>query len=410
VTTWDAAERALLRRTRRRIGVLVAVAVTTLVTLFGGIAYGMLVRGQAQQIQRELAAGRPAAPPGCTWLFVLQSGRVTTGGVPAPAGFPERAALDRVATTRVTELSSVARDGTVYYIRTSARGSATVQAVFDSRYQLADRRFLMMALLLAETIGLLAAAATGLVVGGRAVAPLAEALARQRRFVADASHELRTPIAQVHTRAQVLARRAGGTAQRADLDRLVGTTRRLGEIVDELLLSARLTAGRPGAEPVDLSALTADAIDAETDRAAERNVALTLIRPDDPVRVPGAAPALRRVVGELLANALTHTPAGGRIDVTLRRAGDRARLVVADSGGGFEPGDADRIFDRFHRGPGAGDRRFGLGLALLREIVTSHGGTIEAAGHPGRGARFTVLLPAATATVGTDRTRAATEA
>jgi len=78
--------------------------------------------------------------------------------------------------------------------------------------------------------------------------------------------------------------------------------------------------------------------------------------------------------------------------VTVRDTG-RAELLVADTGAGFDPADADRIFDRFHRGAGAGERRYGLGLALLQEVVTSHGGTITAQGHPGAGASFTVRLP-----------------
>src|SRR6185437_2498123 len=123
-------------------------------------------------------------------------------------------------------------------------GDGVVQAVFDARFQLSDRRHLLLAFSLAAAVGLLAAMLTGVLVGRRAVAPLAEALARQRRFVADASHELRTPIAQVHTRAQLLVRRAraGVPTDVQDLGRLVDTTRRLGEIVDELLLSARLAA------------------------------------------------------------------------------------------------------------------------------------------------------------------------
>ena len=267
----------------------------------------------------------------------------------------------------------------------------------------ADRRHLLLAFSLSATVGLLAAA-TGVIVGRRAVAPLAEALGRQRRFVADASHELRTPIAQVHTRAQLLARRArksGSAADLHDLERLVGTTRRLGEIVDELLLSARLNAAPgdlPNAQPVDLTALAEAAVAAEADRAGERRVTMTLHTPGVPLPVPGIESALRRVIGELLANALTHAPAGGRIDVTVRRAArDRADLVVADTGDGFDPADLDRIFDRFHRGTGAGDRRFGLGLALLREVVTSHGGTIAAESRPGEGATFTVRLPTVTA-------------
>jgi signal transduction histidine kinase len=306
--------------------------------------------------------------------------------------------MDRVAAGGPTETTAIKRPLTVYYVRTEAIGSGVTQAIFDARYQLADREHLLWALALAAAIGLAAASATGWVVGHRAVAPLAEALARQRRFVADASHELRTPIAQVHTRAQLLARRSRSAPAdaRRDLERLVGGTRRLGEIVDELLLSARLAAApadQPAREPVDLAALTRDAVTAEAERAAERGVALTLSTPGEPLPVPAISSALHRVIAELLANALTHTPPGGDIAVTLHAVQDQAELIVADSGDGFDPVDADRLFDRFHRGAGSGDRRFGLGLTLLKEVVTDHGGAITADGRPGQGATFTVRLP-----------------
>ncbi|MFJ8832072.1 sensor histidine kinase [Micromonospora aurantiaca] len=399
----EASERAIVRRTRLRIGLFVGLTIGALLLLAGGISYAVLVRGQEAQIQRELTWGTEhgtiAGPPACSWIFQYDGATVRTGANPPPPGFPLRDALDTVAATRATETTTVARNGTTYHVRTEARGDTVVQAVFDARFQLSDRRHLLLAFSLAAVAGLLAAMLTGVLVGRRAVAPLAEALTRQRRFVADASHELRTPIAQVHTRAQLLARRArhDGTARNLDdLERLVGTTRRLGEIVDDLLLSARLAAAPADREPdppVDLTSLVGTTVAAESDRAAERLVTLTLDTPGDPLPVPGVESALRRVVGELLANALAHTPAGGRIDVTLRAAGDAAEFVIADTGKGFDQADARRIFDRFHRGAGAGDRRFGLGLALLQEVVTSHHGTIEAEGRPGRGARFTVRLP-----------------
>ena len=399
----EASERAIVRRTRLRIGLFVGLTIGALLLLAGGISYTVLVRSQEAQIQRELTWGTEhgtiAGPPACSWIFQYDGDTVRTGANPPPPGFPLRDALDTVAATRATETTTVARNGTTYHVRTEARGDTVVQAVFDARFQLSDRRHLLLAFSLAAMAGLLAAMLTGVLVGRRAVAPLAEALTRQRRFVADASHELRTPIAQVHTRAQLLARRArhdGTTRNLDDLERLVGTTRRLGEIVDDLLLSARLAAAPADREPdppVDLTSLVGTTVAAESDRAAERRVTLTLDTPGDPLPVPGVESALRRVVGELLANALAHTPAGGRIDVTLRAAGNAAEFVIADTGKGFDQADARRIFDRFHRGAGAGDRRFGLGLALLQEVVTSHHGTIEAEGRPGRGARFTVRLP-----------------
>ncbi|MEQ4300332.1 HAMP domain-containing sensor histidine kinase [Plantactinospora sp. B6F1] len=402
--SWMAAERAVVARARRRVGLLVGLAVTVLVSLVGAVSYGMLVRGQERQIQRELAynadRGDPSGPPGCTWIFLLHDGELVSGAVPAPPGFPRAASMAATAATRTRATERIERNGTVYFVRTEPRGEDVVQTVFDARYQLADRRHLLLALAVAELVGLLAAVVSGVVVGRLTVAPLAEALARQRRFIADVSHELRTPIAQLHTRAQVLARRAGATevpaSYRSDLDRLVGTSRRLGEVVNDLLLSARLAAmpdDRPVTTPVDLAALAEAAVVAETDRAAEQGVALTLSRPDAPVPVPGVESALRRVVSELLTNALRHTPAAGRIDVTVCRSDAVAELTVVDTGTGFDP--ADRIFDRFYRGVGTGTekRHTGLGLALLREVVTGHGGTIDASGNPGRGARFVVRLP-----------------
>jgi two-component system OmpR family sensor kinase len=404
-------EREIVRRERLRIGLLVGLVVGALLVIVGGVAYAGLVRSQNRQISQELSWGVEhgvvAGPVGCNWLFRRTGDRLDTGPITPPAGFPMRPAMDRVAAGGPAETTVLQANGTTYHVLTQIRGDTVVQAVFDARYQVADRRHLLMAFGLAALIGLLAAGLTGIVVGHRAVAPLAEALERQRRFVADASHELRTPIAQVHARAQLLARRAHASAatDQGDLDRLMGTTRRLGEIVDELLLSARLAAGPSGPErePVDLTSLVEATVATEADRAAEQDVKLVLDAPDAPLLVTGVESALRRVVAELLSNALAHTPAGGRITVTLRRPADQIELAVADTGDGFDPADGNRLFDRFHRGAGSGERRFGIGLALLREVVTGHGGTITAEGRPGAGAAFTVRLPAGPSPAGATR-------
>ncbi len=411
-----------MRRARLRLGLGAGLAITALLALVGGISYALLVHSQEEQIRRELAWGAAngavAGPPACSWVLRLDHGVLAAVNNPPPPGFPLRDAADRALVTGDAQDVTVARNGTVYYVHTERRGDTVTQVVFDARFQISDRRHLLWAFTLAALVGLLAAVLTGVLVGRRAVAPLIDALDRQRRFVADASHELRTPIAQVHTRAQLLARRAATptvpaaapvsvpaaagvwvAVDQRELERLVDGTRRLGEIVEELLLSARLGAERAGQRPVtpvDLAALAADAVAAETNRAAERGQTLSLTAPNRPVPVPGIESALRRVLGELLTNALTHLPDGGSVGVTvLDPGGGVAQIVVADTGAGFDPADAERIFDRFHRGAGAGERRYGLGLALLREVVTSHGGTITADARPGVGATFTVRLPTA---------------
>ncbi|MFD0819649.1 sensor histidine kinase, partial [Micromonospora zhanjiangensis] len=182
------ADRAVVKRARYRVGAVVGLVITVLVTLVGVIAYAMMARAQDSQVQRELwfsvTFGKTATPPGCVWLFAVENGAVTDSPIPAPAGFPLIEDLTQVSDPPALRLREVTRNGTVYQVRTETRADGRrVQAVFDTRYQLADRRSLLLALAVAECVGLLVAWATALLVGRRAVAPLTEALARQRRFV-----------------------------------------------------------------------------------------------------------------------------------------------------------------------------------------------------------------------------------
>ncbi|MFI8202960.1 sensor histidine kinase [Streptomyces sp. NPDC085937] len=394
------AEDAVVRRARWRIVWITGAVVTLLITVVGAVAYTVTTHAQDEQIRREVryvaTYGEPSRPPGCMWLFV--PGGTTLPLPNAPAGFPLDADLDRVRLTGEPVERTVRRGGTSYRVRTQVRDDGdVVQAVLDMRFQLADREHLRFALGVAEGLGLVAALAAALALGCGAVAPLAEALARQRRFVADASHELRTPVTRVHTRAQTLARRAAAdglpAAHREGLGTLVTSLGRLGEVLDDLLSSATLTAGqtwRAARRRVDLVALTRAAADEEADRVRERGLTVRVDGPPHPLWVDGVATALRRAVGELLANAIAHTPPGGRVELALSRWDGTVELTVTDTGAGFDTGEAEGLFRRFHRGGGG---RYGLGLALLREVVTDHGGTVAAAGRPGDGARFTLRLP-----------------
>ncbi|MET9630254.1 HAMP domain-containing sensor histidine kinase [Lentzea sp. NPDC006480] len=385
-----------VRTARLRVSVLVGLAITLMVAFVGGIAYAVMVHAQETQVTRELQYnarfGVPSVAPKCAWVFVLKDGVVDVGPLEVPAGFPLRADLTAVGSSGVAISRDVSANGTSYMVLTTPGAAGAVQAVFDLRYQLADRAHLLQALGIALLAGLLLAAFIGLSVGRRTVGPLAEALARQRRFVADASHELRTPIARAYLRAQLLQTATDlPDGHRDNLDALARSIRGLGDVVDDLLLSAQLS-GQPG-QPVDLTAVADAAVKGESVRAVERGIVLSVEHAGIPLVVNGIETALRRSVDELLANAVRHTPEGGRISVRLRAVGGFVELVVADTGEGFDQREADGLFERYRHG--AGENRFGLGLSLVREIVTGHGGTVEAVGHPGRGARFTLRLPLA---------------
>jgi two-component system OmpR family sensor kinase len=223
---------------------------------------------------------------------------------------------------------------------------------------------------------------------------------RLRRFVADASHELRTPVATVRGYAELFRR--GAARRPADLadamHRIEAEATRMGELIDELLLLARLDQGRPlESEPVDLAEVAREAVHAA--RAIEPHRPLELTVDGDAV-VLGDAPRLRQVVANLLANVRTHTPAGAPASVWVTGAGERVVLEVADSGPGLADHDRERVFERFYQGTGTsgghgdGLRGSGLGLAIVAAVAAAHGGT-AAAPPSNTGARFVVDLPRA---------------
>ncbi len=396
------ADHELVRRARRRATAQIAVLFAGAVLLLGGLAAALVLQTGHADARRQVAQAvtdRDAltSPPRGTWIY-LQDG----AGLRTSPGAPTRPADPRALAATVADGHArdtlLHRGGREYQVRTERVGAATVQAALDITDAERERHRLYAALAAAGAAGVLLAVAVGAVIARRAIAPLGEAFARQQRFVADASHELRTPLTQLHTRAQLLERGLadGGDPQllRADAGRLVAGTRHLGEIVQDLLLAAQLRAGPVDAGPVDLAELAREAVDAERVRADARGVRLR-VEGDAPAPVRGVATPLRRVLAALLDNALAHTPAGGHVRIQLSTADrDTVSCVVTDDGEGFPDADRDVIFQRFARGGHGDRRRFGLGLALVREVVQAHGGSVRASGQPGEGASFTLVLPA----------------
>jgi signal transduction histidine kinase len=221
-----------------------------------------------------------------------------------------------------------------------------------------------------------------------------------RRFIADAAHELNTPLAILHTDLDLLIASGPEPRQRQLADRLLQQVQRLEALVAGLLDLSRLEAApatRPEAS-LDLAALAREAAEQYASQAEQAGLAFELDLPPDgaPVEILADSEQMARVIGNLLDNAIKFTPTGGRVRLALSRTDRWARLQVEDTGIGIPAEDLPQLFGRFHRGrnsaayPGSG-----LGLAIVRQIIERHGGRVEAesGGAQGEGARFRVWLP-----------------
>jgi two-component system OmpR family sensor kinase len=219
-----------------------------------------------------------------------------------------------------------------------------------------------------------------------------------RRFVADVSHELRTPLTSIRGYAELFRR---GAASRPEdlattMRRIEDEAQRMGVLVEDLLLLARLDEGRPlGREPVDLAALAEDI--AGDARVAQPDRAVTVLGADQPAVVPGDDHRLRQAVANLVFNALQHTPAGSPVEVRLVRRPADVVVEVVDHGEGLTMEDAPHVFERFWRPDASRTRQSGggagLGLSIVASVAAAHGGSAEVGPTPGGGATFRLLLP-----------------
>jgi two-component system, OmpR family, sensor kinase len=224
---------------------------------------------------------------------------------------------------------------------------------------------------------------------------LSAALAAQRSLVADAAHELRSPLTALRLQLRLLDRAADPAAQRQARARLLAGVERASHLVNQLLTLAR---SEPDASdcatlPVRLDQVARLAIADVAPLSDARGVDLGLAAADEAI-VQGESEALRVLIRNLADNAVRHTPAGGRVDVTVRRARAEAVLAIADTGPGIPVAERARVLARFYRRAGEDEGGSGLGLAIVKAIAERHGGRIELDEAPGGGLLARAVFPA----------------
>lgn len=395
-----------LRSASVRLAAQFALIIVGLFVALGVVVYTVVSAGQVEAAHRALSDASMVdsvhdAPRDLLITVVTPQGRDSSPNL--PDGLPDENALQKVLENGGSESGIVEAGGQRYLTETDVRRGKVVQVSYGLREQQEELSRLLVALVVSGFIATLAAAGIGLVIARRSLRPMAEALALQRRFVADAGHELRTPLTLLSTRAQLLRRHFARGSSPADddelrsgLDEIVDDSRALTEIVQDLLTAAdpRQTAENEG---VDLGELTAAVVRSAEGRTQERGIRVD-VQAEPGAVVTGAPVSLRRMIVALLDNALDH--AHSQVQLTVNGGKDGVVLTVEDDGPGFSAGVETRAFERFatardtQNGAERG-RHYGLGLALVAEVVTRHHGTVDASNRPAGGAVVTVRLPRA---------------
>ncbi|MEP6691179.1 MAG: HAMP domain-containing sensor histidine kinase [Gemmatimonadaceae bacterium] len=281
---------------------------------------------------------------------------------------------------------------------TTPAGHAYVAVAAADRVELEDRYAQLIATFaVAAFASLLLIAAGGWLVAGVATRPVERNVEHMRRFMADAAHELRTPIAVLRSRADVTLQQDRARAEYTDaISRMRREAEALGAVVEDLLTLSRADAGeRPLArEPLDLADVVIDAVASASSIADRRGVRLAIGLADEAEAF--ADPALiRQLVMILLDNALKFTAAGGTVDVDVRAAGDESVIAVRDSGVGIAADELPRVFDRFFRGSDARHHGTGagLGLSIARWITDAHGARLAVQSVQGEGTTVSATFP-----------------
>lgn len=419
---------SLLRSTRRRLAVGTLAVVGTLVLMLGAAtaiigttildqevdralqaasdAYLAQLGGETGQEDHEASESHQPQASDIFFLVMDASGALVSNpsGV-ALVGLPDMAAVD-AARESGSDLRTVVVDDLRVRLLTVpivAEGATVgwLQTGIVLTLHVRQSQALVLAILLVGAIGLLGAGLATLWITGRALVPIRAAFETERRFVADASHEIRTPAAVIRSSAEVLQREdlvaPPGRPLVADI---VGEADRLGRLVEDLLALAASEQGALAIEtaPVDVVELVRTAVRRVRPLAEDRGLQLT--GPDAAaaaIPVDGDADRLLQVLMILIDNALRHSPAGGTVSVVAARSSHKqARVEVLDQGPGVPPAMREKIFEPFARMPASrsrADAGSGLGLAIARRLAELHEGGLRVEDGPDGGACFVLELP-----------------
>ena len=400
---------SVLTRTMRRLTLSYVGVVAAIVVLFGAvtlIGFGATTRSERDNLLVEkataLSRGGGGATDGAEYGTVVFSadGRVRERDITAPTlGMPDSAGARAATTARRAVLRTIpGPDGDVRVASVRAPDGRVGQVGRLLSGDAASVRRLVTVLGVVGLFALVLAGVGGLLLSRRALRPVRDAFERQRTFVADASHELRTPLALVRLDAEVLARDPTAGDAPDLLAHQVEEIDRMDALLSELLLLARLDAGRLAVEAVafDLAGVLHEHAARFRRRAESASVRLELEPPRSPVHARGDPDRTGQVLAALLDNAVRMTPPGGAVRASARRVDGHVEAEVSDTGPGIAPAQRERVFDRFHRaGPAsAGRRGSGLGLAIARDLARAQGGDLLAGAAEGGGASMRLELPA----------------
>ncbi|MGO4102716.1 sensor histidine kinase [Leifsonia sp. YAF41] len=413
------------QRAARRLAVQFAALIVILFTILGVVVFAIVSASQAEATQRSLVGASLIdsphdAPPGV--FVVIVSDRGVLASPDLPPGLPDEAAIRTVHSSGGEVQSTQVLNGQSYAIRTSEGARGTVQVAVSLHESQEELARLGWALAISGVLATIAAVFIAAWMARRAMRPLADALALQRRFVMDASHELRTPLTLLSTRAQLL-RRALQAASGDDVsspvapttpvsptapvssasageiaeavEEIVQDSRILTEILEDLLIAADPREVAPTSR-LDLCALADNAVELQSLEASRRGLVLVRGGSAEPVMIHAAGASIQRLFTALIANAIDH--AKSEVHVEVSRAGGNAVVRVSDDGPGFPAGMDAAAFERFASSRPVSDspgreRHYGLGLALVAEVASRHGGSVTIEPSTGeRGAVVKVLL------------------
>ena len=408
----------LFARIRWRLVGWTMLVVGVILVLLGGTVFFTLQRSLLDQVDRNLASSADQALPALFPPRGSDRGRIEghegyRGGVffvafgPAGQEYANPQQVNLTATAVPTPAERTAVFTTVQVngepVRVLVRlmpdgGKLVVGESLDPEE--AALSSLLLVLLGGAGLGLLLSFGGAWFLSGRALVPIQQAFQTQQEFVADASHELRTPLTVLQSSAEILNQhRSDPLDANADLfDDMRGEISRMVRLTSDLLTLARTDRGELNlmTAPIELSDLAGDVVRKAQPLAQAKGVLLSMESAGPGPTVDADPDRIQQVLLILLDNAIKHTPAGGRVDVAVRRHGSSALLEVGDTGEGIRPEHLARIFDRFYRADAARSREqggTGLGLAIARTLVEAHGGEISASSTPGHGTCITVRLP-----------------